>query len=204
MAEVHARESSGAVGCAPEDIRIDDGDQGIAGTSWTAWCHGQKYFCSYAGRSAHCARDTSEVASTPAPPKAEPKPKEWKVKGPHWRMRLPGTFETEDESGRYVYHPPGDTETLVFVDVEKFAGDASAYAQAKFEGRTVKKAEVGGQHGVIATEVKVFRKLKRRVSTVVLTSDGDAYALTCADTELDEISDFCKKTFRSFEVDGAD
>lgn len=201
-----ARISSGTVGCSPDDIEITDHGDSIGTQTWTAHCHGQKFYCSRLGTGAVCTRETLAVAAAPTETKAAPppKPKEWKVKGPHWRMRLPGTFESEDENGHFVYHPQHDLETLVFVEIEKFKGDASAYAHEKLEGRTIKKTEIGGQHGVIATEVKVFRKMKRRVSTVVLVSDGDAYALTCADTELDEISDFCKKTFRSFEVDGAD
>ncbi len=88
--------------------------------------------------------------------------------------------------------------------LQPYAGAALDFAHAKFEQRTIKKVEANGQHGVMAVEVAMLRKQKRRISTLVLVGNGNAYALTCADGELNATSDVCKAVFRSLEVDGAE
>ncbi len=38
--------SSGRVGCAPDAIAVSARQVGVNTSSWTATCHGQRYYCS--------------------------------------------------------------------------------------------------------------------------------------------------------------
>lgn len=38
--------SSGHVGCAPDDITIENYNLGVSTSSWTAQCKGKAYYCS--------------------------------------------------------------------------------------------------------------------------------------------------------------
>lgn len=68
-----ARASSGVIGCAPEDIAIDDVSVGWSETSWAASCGGTTFRCA-GERSPWCAPSmTSQGPPRPAePPAAAP------------------------------------------------------------------------------------------------------------------------------------
>lgn len=51
--------SSGKVGCAPREITISDDDGGWGTRTWTASCHGKRFFCSATGENAiSCKEET--------------------------------------------------------------------------------------------------------------------------------------------------
>lgn len=56
-----ARASSGVIGCAPEDIAIDDVSVGWSETSWAASCGGTSFRCA-GERSPWCAPSTTSHA----------------------------------------------------------------------------------------------------------------------------------------------
>lgn len=61
-----ARASSGVIGCAPEDIAIDDVSVGWSETSWAASCGGARFRC--AGE--HAPWCAPEAAGSPSAPEA--------------------------------------------------------------------------------------------------------------------------------------
>jgi hypothetical protein len=82
-----ARRSSGAIGCAAEEIQITDESIGILGdNTWTATCHGRRYFCSmnaskYADQvscssasGGHSHDDAEPTRATVEAPPARPEP----------------------------------------------------------------------------------------------------------------------------------
>jgi hypothetical protein len=55
--------TSGQIGCAERDIVITDDEVGWATRTWTAECHGKRYFCSAHGGGGN---STPQVSCTPA------------------------------------------------------------------------------------------------------------------------------------------
>lgn len=42
----YQRYSSGSVGCPPNEIAITDASERFVGSTWTATCRGQRFYCS--------------------------------------------------------------------------------------------------------------------------------------------------------------
>jgi hypothetical protein len=52
--------SSGKIGCAPQQITIENDEVGWASRTWTAACNGKQYFCSAAGKDISCTAAAGE------------------------------------------------------------------------------------------------------------------------------------------------
>ena len=76
-----ARASSGVIGCAPEDIAIDDVSVGWSETSWAAACGGTTFRCA-GERSPWCAPAMARPESQPAPEVAAEAPAEGSARPP--------------------------------------------------------------------------------------------------------------------------
>jgi hypothetical protein len=64
--------SSGQIGCAEEDIKITNDSVGWSTRTWTAECHGKRFFCSavQTGKEqsqVNCKEDTTTASAPPAP-----------------------------------------------------------------------------------------------------------------------------------------
>ncbi|MGH1345061.1 MAG: hypothetical protein ACRBN8_26105 [Nannocystales bacterium] len=67
-----ARASSPAIGCAPNEIQIDEVSVGWSETSWSARCRGTQFHCA-GEHGASCSPDR-DVATTAQPDPATPSP----------------------------------------------------------------------------------------------------------------------------------
>lgn len=113
-----ARASSGVIGCAPEDIAIDDVSVGWSETSWAASCGGTTFRCA-GERSPWCAPETTPSraegeasAETPASDAArgetnDPKHSEDKADGATAQPSNEGDDASEGEP-----EPPPSPSTL--------------------------------------------------------------------------------------------
>lgn len=204
----HAAISSGHVGCSADEVQISDEHNGYGTTTWTATCRGRRYFCSsvgggkYAGPQVSCAESKKEADETVSDTEtANAKP--WVVRGDGYRIILPGRFRADTKESRKMYHPEGHYGTVVFLDIEQYAGTPAEFASERYSERTVKKVDLNGEQGVVATAVGPLLGRKMRVATAVVSHDGQIFALTCADSDLDVTSDVCKAVFRSLLVGAA-
>lgn len=69
--------TSGQIGCAEDDIVITDDSPGWSSRTWTAQCHGKRYFCSAVSTGKDtsqvtCKRDNEEEAGATASPATPP------------------------------------------------------------------------------------------------------------------------------------
>jgi hypothetical protein len=70
-AQILAEESSGQVGCPPEEIKITEKRDGAFNLVWKAQCRGVTYFCTF-GDPTSCKEEAGgPTAPTPTPPAAE-------------------------------------------------------------------------------------------------------------------------------------
>lgn len=55
----YQRYSSGSVGCPPGEVAISDQSETFVGSTWTATCRGQRFYCSVpaGGGSATCTAE---------------------------------------------------------------------------------------------------------------------------------------------------
>jgi len=108
-----ARASSGVIGCAPEDIAVDDVSVGWSETSWAASCRGTTFRCA-GERSPWC---TPSVAPQPGPAAAReasaspPAPLEVPAAGesPAQSSAEPSTSASSTEAAQ---PDPGSTEIV--------------------------------------------------------------------------------------------
>jgi hypothetical protein len=66
--------TSGQIGCAEKDITIIDDQEGLFTRTWTAECHGKRYFCSGHGGGNNSTPQVSCKAAEEAPPAAQTPP----------------------------------------------------------------------------------------------------------------------------------
>ena len=70
-AQILAEESSGQVGCPPDEITITEKRDGAFNLVWKAQCRGNTYFCTF-GDPTSCTKEAGTAdAQTPTPPAAE-------------------------------------------------------------------------------------------------------------------------------------
>lgn len=64
--------TSGQIGCAEKDITIVDDEPGLFTRTWTAECHGKRYFCTGHGGGNNSTPQVSCKAEEEAPRPAQP------------------------------------------------------------------------------------------------------------------------------------
>jgi hypothetical protein len=69
--QILAEESSGQVGCPPEEIKITDKKDGAFNLVWKAECRGQTYFCTFGDPTA-CKQEAGTAEGAPPEPTATP------------------------------------------------------------------------------------------------------------------------------------
>ena len=96
--------SSGAIGCAPRNITVYDVDSGHEGTSWTAVCQNQIYYCFQAsddmGGKYSCTPSRSGFPSpsqgSPSPSQVTPANRDTEIAGsrvePEYKRQQPNFF----------------------------------------------------------------------------------------------------------------
>jgi hypothetical protein len=64
--QILAEESSGQVGCPPDEITISDKRDGAFNLVWKAQCRGTTYFCTF-GDPTSCKEEAGGAAASPSP-----------------------------------------------------------------------------------------------------------------------------------------
>jgi hypothetical protein len=118
------------------------------------------------------------------------------------KFQIPNTWAEDEIEGSIVYHPRGSFSTQVGLEVMPHTGTLQSYAMTHHADCKVDATALGDRSAVLATRVDELNGL--RITTVVMLDKEKAYALTCAASPPESLSETCRRVLASLRPESTD